>query len=210
MSNYTCNTIFSVTKAEHWKIAITAITSYNYNIYSIQEYQFENIISFLGKSKVIDSLMWFRNKENPSLYTNVLIESFYNWWKKDVYKIEKMEFLNVQTDLLLNYSKLNKNILMNNIRFSYDLFITWLLENHPKPNFNIDNLYYYIVSNMPFQLRKFLRNFNFFKNYFIKNNYNKINIFSKESILIFLKKEKIKFSIIEFNIIYKSLENFHK
>jgi glycosyltransferase domain-containing protein len=209
MGEYTCNTIFSVVRFKEWQVAIKIITSYNFNVYSIQEYQFENVISFLGKSKVINSLMWLRNQENPSLYATSPIELFYNWWKQSKYKRQRDLFIKIQVDNIFEYKNIDKDKLKNAIKLSYDIFLNWYSFNYPIPNFR-KNSFKYLVFILPFKLKKYLFRFRKILDLFSSNKSNiLIQQFNLNSILNYLTSNKITYNIKDFRDAVNSLNKFH-
>jgi glycosyltransferase domain-containing protein len=210
MGEYTCNTIFSVVRAEKWKVAINVITSYNFNVYSIQEYQFENIISFFGKSKVINSLMWLRNQENPSLYNNTQIELFYKWWKLKKYKSQRHVFIETQVKHISDYIECNHEKLRNAIILSYNIFSNWYAFNYPIPKFR-DDFYNFLVFNFPLKFKKYFFKFRFLYRRFKKTKITKENnIYSYNSIVEYLNFNNITFSSNELSNSIFSLKKFHK
>ena len=66
MSNYVPSTIYSVMRSDIWKKSMRSLSFKNYEIFvrSVGELQFEITASYLGKSKVINELMWLRSFEN--------------------------------------------------------------------------------------------------------------------------------------------------
>ena len=210
MGEYTCNTIFSVVRSKDWKVAINIITSYNYNVYSIQEYQFENVISFLGKSKVINSLMWLRNQENPSLYKNTQIELFYKWWKLNRYKSQRDHFIEIQVSKIVEYKNCNKEKLRNAIKLSYDMFLNWYKFTYPIPNFKQD-LYNYLVFHFPLKYKKYIFKFRFLYKWFKSNKPLVITEhYTFNSILIYLSTNNIAFNFEDLKDAIISLNKFHK
>ena len=107
MNPYCCSILYSVIRTEHWKKAASLISLSVFPDPGVVELQFELSICFLGKSKVIPSLMWMRSYENPSLYNGEQV-SFSKWWIDINYAQLKNELLTNFTSIL-NSSNLYDN-----------------------------------------------------------------------------------------------------
>jgi glycosyltransferase domain-containing protein len=92
MGDYTCSTIYSVIRTPVWKHAIHVLSKHIFTVFSMEEYMFEMVVAFMGKSKVIPVLYWYRSLENERIIKN---ENKFNiWWNRSSSKDEKEFFIN--------------------------------------------------------------------------------------------------------------------
>lgn len=86
MSDYEVNQIYAVCRSRQWKIVMRAIVEKRFPVYAILEYQFQMYMSFAGKSKVVNELMWLRSVgENEPVnskapFINDGRKGFYEWF----------------------------------------------------------------------------------------------------------------------------------
>lgn len=102
MYNYVPSLIYSVSRSKDWKIAMQYTLKVEFAAYSITELQFEIFMSFAGKSKAINELMWLRSSEcqptrgqSPSL---IPTNSFPDWWINSRNELEKERLLDIMED----------------------------------------------------------------------------------------------------------------
>ena len=102
MYNYVPSLIFSINRSKDWKTAWQYILKVEFPAYSIGELQFEIFMSFAGKSKAINELMWLRSYEcqptrgqSPSL---IPTNSFPDWWINSSDELEKEKLLIIMED----------------------------------------------------------------------------------------------------------------
>ena len=94
--NYTSSYSYSVMRAKEWKCAMHVFANSDFTAYANGEYAFEFVASYLGKSKMLPNLNWFRSLENSR---NVTSEngtnpknSFWVWWKSWKFRKERIQF----------------------------------------------------------------------------------------------------------------------
>jgi glycosyltransferase domain-containing protein len=104
MKNYIPSTVYSVVKTPVWKNAWAPYLKKEFPVFAIGELQFEMVVSFMGKSKVIPELMWLRSYETApirnkglSLETNL---HFDTWWNDPQKSSEHDIFLSIMADTL--------------------------------------------------------------------------------------------------------------
>jgi glycosyltransferase domain-containing protein len=105
MNPYTCSTIYAVTRTPVWKMAMSTIGRREFSPFNLNEIQFELVICYQGKSKVIPTLLWLRSSENVPIRDlekmprdkNYLVEG---WWLNTSKKAEHIEFLKIMSDAL--------------------------------------------------------------------------------------------------------------
>jgi glycosyltransferase domain-containing protein len=94
--NYTCSYIYSVMRAKEWKSAMYVPANSDFTAYGNGEYAFEFVACYLGKSKMLPNLSWFRSLENGRNITNEKgtnpKNSFSVWWKSWKYRKERGKF----------------------------------------------------------------------------------------------------------------------
>ena len=98
MSNYVPSSIYSVMRSNVWKKSIRSASVKNYEVFvkAIGELQFEITSSYLGKSKIINELMWLRSFENEPIRVHeteatIPIQAF--WYEKSN-KLIRNEIIN--------------------------------------------------------------------------------------------------------------------
>jgi glycosyltransferase domain-containing protein len=94
--NYTCAHVASVMRAPIWKQAMYPWTVFDYNAYATGELAFEFIASYLGKSKILSNLYWFRSSENGSNISDEKstnpANTFNAWWNQNRFRLEREIF----------------------------------------------------------------------------------------------------------------------
>ena len=106
-SPYVHSTLYAVTRTAIWKQCFLAYSKKEFPVYAMGEIQFELSNAYLGKSIVLDELMWFKSDEvaspstlkaktsNPSLDKK---NSLTEWWLNK--KNDHTEFLNIMSESL--------------------------------------------------------------------------------------------------------------
>jgi len=104
MKNYTPSTIYSVTRSQQWRRAMSAFTQREFPAYAIGELQFELAVCCQGKSKVIPELMWLRSSEMPAIRgTDPWLKpeaTLRGWWQDRANRNEHAEFLTIMSTTL--------------------------------------------------------------------------------------------------------------
>ena len=80
MKNYIPSTIYSVMRADIWKHTISCIDNEAYQVFALEELQFEIASSYLGKSKVLPILSWLRSSENQGMADKTQLKKIHDWW----------------------------------------------------------------------------------------------------------------------------------
>lgn len=97
--NYVPSSIYGVCCTSNWDKCVNFMTEKQFSAYAIEEYQFEGMMSLLGKMKVLENVTWLRNNINKSHggteNSNGRSLLFYQWWEKNEWKEEKKEFLDI-------------------------------------------------------------------------------------------------------------------
>ena len=126
MGNYTCSAIYSVIRTPVWKRATNAFVKNLFNVFSIEEYIFEMVVTYMGKSKVIPVLYWFRSLENERIIQND--NKFNIWWNSSECMEEKELFINLMVNSLSCENDTDKNKLRKGIIKTGDAFTVWANE----------------------------------------------------------------------------------
>lgn len=89
--------IYGVTRSENWVNCIKLQTEKAFSCVYITEHQFEFFVSFQGKSKVINSLAWFRSGENHPKTFKTWDRSYHfdDWYTKEENGEEIQEFIKI-------------------------------------------------------------------------------------------------------------------
>jgi glycosyltransferase domain-containing protein len=94
MNPYVPSAFYAVCRSAEWKKAVGAFTKRQFSSGLVAELQFELSMSFFGKIKVIDELMWLRTAENPSNTEGFELE-FHSWFTNALYAQEVDDFLSM-------------------------------------------------------------------------------------------------------------------
>lgn len=101
MHPYTPSTIYSVVKSDVWKKVVGIMVRKEFPVYAIGELQFELAVSCLGKSRVLQSLMWLRSNENAQLAgTSISLDQskrIWHWWRDSHTVNQRNEFLDIMS-----------------------------------------------------------------------------------------------------------------
>lgn len=135
MNNYMCSSIYAVTRRDAWQIASAVLPKVTSNIYAIEEIIFEMVIPLLGKSKVLDKLMWVRGANlesetsNPSLGTS-RYTFFPHWWRSRHSMIERGDFISTLSDAVTQVASIDKQVLSSTILAAGDSLSDFLSRKH--------------------------------------------------------------------------------
>jgi glycosyltransferase domain-containing protein len=94
LNPYVPSSFYSVSRSGPWKRTVQLISSRQYSSGLVAELQFELAMSFEGKIKILDELMWLRSAENQSHTAGFELE-FDAWFKDENYAEEAEYFLDV-------------------------------------------------------------------------------------------------------------------
>jgi len=178
MSNYTCASIYSVIRTNVWDTVFSLIPKSNCDVFAIEEYQVELGVNFIGKTMVLDELLWFRSFEINSHAHNKRLKFFTEWWGSRRTTKEKEIFIKTIAQTLSSITKINEIEIISGVKMALDLFYKWNIDNAPQPSFK-KSPYFYLGQNLP----------NFIKN---------ILIVMKPFYKLF--RPKIKIKQLDFNI----------
>jgi hypothetical protein len=99
MNPYTPSTIYSVVRSPTWAQAMSITAKKQFSVYALGELQVELAVCYLGKSKVIENLMWLRSCENVSLGDGHVVW-FDEWWLDGDKSDDREEFLTLMASAL--------------------------------------------------------------------------------------------------------------
>ncbi len=207
MSDYEVNQIYAVCRSREWKIAFLGILEREFPVFAIGEYQFQLYMSFAGKSKVINELMWLRNSgetkpirgTDPSLGPHL----FFDWYNDKNSNKEKSELLDISANTLKNLSTTHDYDSCRIIaEAGFSSFNNWLKVNRTTMQFLLASPLIKLIKKIsPSPLKKAFR---FFLNkiYIIKNEKDK----SQDEISLIDLAKKIESDLrvkVDFNELYK-------
>lgn len=106
-SDYVPAHLYAVNRSSAWKPIAQEIFSKEYNFFAAWEIQFEFMLPYIGKTKILDNLVWLRSSEcdpirgtSPSMSYKIIIN---DWWGQEVFLMEKNEFLGHMGKLAENF-----------------------------------------------------------------------------------------------------------
>jgi glycosyltransferase domain-containing protein len=92
MKPYSPSSIYAVCRRDSWVKTVRHIAANSYSSGLVMEMTFELMMSFFGKIKIVDYLMWLRSNENPSHSVGFELE-FDDWFTDPKFKKEVDLFL---------------------------------------------------------------------------------------------------------------------
>lgn len=100
MSDYVPSLIYAICKTKPWKNSWKHILEREFQVCAIAELQFEMLMSYAGKSKVIPALMWLRSRgeTEPIRGTDPSLDPSRkkpDWWANPGNSVEREEFLTI-------------------------------------------------------------------------------------------------------------------
>jgi glycosyltransferase domain-containing protein len=208
MSNYTCASIYSVIRTNVWDTVFSLIPKSNCDVFAIEEYQIELGINFIGKTKVLDELLWFRSFELNSHAHNKKLKFFTEWWSSNYIIKEKNLFINNISHALSTYTKINEIEVINGVKRALDLFYKWNIQFAPQPSF-IKSPYFYIGQNLPQFIKNMIIIFKPIYTLFRPKIKNKLQIYDIDEVLIKLKNKGYKINFNDVLKIKNSISNHH-
>ncbi len=204
MNNYLCSTIYAVTKSEVW-IKCIECASIKTPFADTIEFGFELANAYLGKSKIINTLMWLRSYENEEIYSSQLKLD-----KNVPPRLHEIYYdLNYRKDLSSFFSQMANKLIGGNLDISENeiekmLYISlgeyidnyYILADYKKGRKDRMLDFFYRIG-LKSAINFILRNFKFNKFDLIQNaNYNK----EKTGLIYDLKElSKIQNLILEFH-----------
>ena len=125
MKNYQPSMIYSVMRTDVWKKSISCMDNEQYQVFALEELQFEIASSYLGKSKVLPVLLWMRSGENTGVDNKGEVVKIHSWWK-DSFNNELREKMlnNLTISIVTNHNKANKIHVKALIVKAFELFIS--------------------------------------------------------------------------------------
>lgn len=101
---YAPTTIYAVTRASEWKLAIKACSLAKFSCVYLSELLFELTISVQGQSKVVPQLMWLRCQDNGPVNTSGWNRklSFLDWSRQKKYGNEVASFKSLVEEFFVN------------------------------------------------------------------------------------------------------------
>ncbi len=120
MSHYVPSLVYAVCRSAVWKKCYEFVLQKNYPFFASRELQFEMIMSFAGKSKVIPELMWLRShgesqpirNTDPSLDPSV---SLLEWWFGLADEHQRLDFVSLMTTAFSEISTGEDQMLENSV-----------------------------------------------------------------------------------------------
>jgi len=135
MSTYVPSSIYSVIRSDVWKKSIHALSYKNYEVFvkSIGELQFEITSSYLGKSKIINELMWLRSFENEPIRVqeSETTLGIHEFWYKDSNKLIRDEIINTIVKSISSKEE-KEYMITKNVSLAFDAYIENLLKRQKK------------------------------------------------------------------------------
>lgn len=126
MKNYAPTLLYSVMRTGYWKKSMAPFFKKEFAILAAIEYQFEICASYLGKSKVIPELLWYRSWEDVSIRGTDATFNLNNpmdlWWKNPDNSTEHSEFLHIMASELSNHTQEPMDNVKTSIAKAMDAF----------------------------------------------------------------------------------------
>lgn len=198
-ANYVPAHMYSVMRTINWKIICKYVFEKEYSFFAAMEMQIEflNIVS--GKSKIIQELLWMRNKEvpgirgtGPSMSQSMTIS---NWWSNKIYKNEKDDFLFRMKNASKELSQ-NQNLVISEDTISkiFENYIFKFLATKP---FSI--LFVNFKRLIPYKIKKIIKLF-LLKKIKLKNLTQEVNTLELEGVKVDYKDLDLIISSLKYSI----------
>ena len=117
-----------------WKTAFRVIAEKEFPVFALPELQFEMLIAYQGKTRVIPELHWLRSFDAPPVRdTDVsLVETngFDTWWRNDEKTAERNEFLEIMAAGMEEIFGHSKEWLRDRITASFDAYLDVFLPSY--------------------------------------------------------------------------------
>lgn len=142
LAEYRIASYCSVVRSALWCSAWKDISGHQFQPYGIQELQFESVLSWAGKLKILPEVLWLRNLKVPSI-KNVGVVGlndnlpFETWWRLDSNAPEKQLFLNKLANTLRLtspslQSTLENRELVSKIEEGFSLYSKYWIKKNQK------------------------------------------------------------------------------
>jgi glycosyltransferase domain-containing protein len=126
MRFYSASTIYSVVRKEQWLNAMEVVVNKEYPVFALGELQFEMMIAFQGKSKIIDDLYWLRNLGNKGIRnTDISLNTsnhFGKWWKNPDKKNEIADVIDLMASAMEKCGAISKANAKDIVNCSFEAY----------------------------------------------------------------------------------------
>jgi len=129
MNPYVPSTFYAICRSTEWKRAVLSFTKRQFSSGLVAELQFELSMSFYGKVKVIDELMWLRTAENPSNTAGFELE-FHTWFTDPVYAQEVDDFLSMTASDLAITEALDFDTIRRGLDKACKAYVAYCVKNY--------------------------------------------------------------------------------
>jgi glycosyltransferase domain-containing protein len=209
MESYAPSSIYAVCRSKVWKHAVGAASDVCRSNNVAIEIMFELIMSFCGKIKVINQLMWIRSAEENSLVSGIEVE-FDEWFSDPRATDDVSKFINGVTNSLASYSySYTKDELSRSVRGACLNYIAFCKRNKNSDNSikpkNKNNAY--IIRKTKSFIRKKISKLPGFLLFFLPK---KLHFRPFELVISELESSGIKINWIELKNILQSIRKTYK
>ena len=130
--------IYAVCRSNAWLKTMKLLSDQQFSSGVVSELQFELAMSFYGKSKVINELLFLRSAENPSSTIGFELE-VHDWYMDDRYSNEVDEFLNITANDLAEGSKLEFDVIRKGLKVACNAYMEFCDKNYTESNQSLSN-----------------------------------------------------------------------
>jgi glycosyltransferase domain-containing protein len=115
MRQYAPSLIYAVCKTEPWRMSFKHILKCEFSFFASGEVQFEMLMSYAGKSKVIPELMWLRSLGETEPVRGIGLsldpaKKFQDWWGNLDKSVEREEFMLIMSQAFSEISAEAKDL----------------------------------------------------------------------------------------------------
>jgi glycosyltransferase domain-containing protein len=170
MSNYACSTIYSVVRKEVWIKSHSAYANHAFPVFAIGELQFELLVHFFGKSKIIPCLHWLRSYENDPVSESGDISldrsnRFHEWWTDPLKEEFRRRLVDELSEIIMKASTFQEKEVRSCIEEAMTAYVSAgvrrrksRLAKKSKPRYFKHYIKRKILSCLPKQVIVFLKN----------------------------------------------------
>lgn len=124
MSSYVPSTFYGVSRSQPWIEVVLLLSQREFSSGVAPEIQFELSMSFKGKVRIINELMWLRTAEEPSNSAGFEVE-FHSWYLNPRYAAEVSDFLDITASGLAEKSELDLDVIRRGLEIACKAYVDY-------------------------------------------------------------------------------------
>lgn len=126
-ANYVPAHLYSVQRTKNWATLADGIFSEEFDFFAAWELQFEFLVPYLGPTKIINTLLWFRGLEVEPIRGTSASMSYdnhiFDWWNDPNFKVQKEKFFDHMEYIFVNTYNEKTVKFRDDLHNSFELYI---------------------------------------------------------------------------------------